>query len=323
MKPEVKPLNPRISPRLDVFMSATDQVNRSRAEQCPSLAVPSEGDGRPGVEAGAAAVDYADPTQTAQVALEAIRQARSPTEPVARVAVVKVMSRKDVAERVSERDRDPEPSADVRMSLFIKLDRDLDPARRQAVERSVEDRARGSAGSWTPRQWRWRHPTSRTSSTRTPSPTSSPGSRSGSPTPRSAARTPRNPVQVAPCRPHVVGIATAGACSWGSSTLGDSTSPIPTSSRRGARAGRRSGTRVGPRDHRPTVPNPGRASPTAARSDASTWMSRSPLLAVAGWPRRSWSRSRRWSHDRTAPTWHPSPRATAGSRGRRTSPACW
>src|SRR5687767_12458789 len=94
VKPEVKPLNPRISPRLDVFMSATDQVNRSRAEQCPSLAVPSEGDGRPGVEAGTAAVDYADPNQTAQVALEAIRQARSPTEPVARVAVVKVMSRK-------------------------------------------------------------------------------------------------------------------------------------------------------------------------------------------------------------------------------------
>jgi subtilisin family serine protease len=141
VKPEVKPLNPRISPRLDVFMSATDQVNRSRAEQCPSLAVPSEGDGRFGVEAGAPAVDYADPTQTAQVALEAIRQARSPTEPVARVAGVKVMSRKEVAERVSERDRDPEPSADVRMSLFIKLDRDLDPARRQAVERSIEDRA--------------------------------------------------------------------------------------------------------------------------------------------------------------------------------------
>ena len=137
MKPKDKPLNPRISPRLDVFLSATPEVNRSRAEQSPSLAIVSEGDGRPGVEAGAAAVDYADATQSAQVALEAIRQARSPTEPVARVAVVKVMSREEVAERVFERDRDPEPSADVRMSLFIKLDRDLDPARRQKLEQSI------------------------------------------------------------------------------------------------------------------------------------------------------------------------------------------
>ena len=77
MKPEDKPLNPRISPRLDVFLSATPEVNRSRAEQSPSLAIVSEGDGRPGVEAGAAAVDYADATQTEQIALEASRRPRA------------------------------------------------------------------------------------------------------------------------------------------------------------------------------------------------------------------------------------------------------
>lgn len=141
MPPKDKPLNPRVSPRLDVFLSATAEVNRCRAEQSPSLAVLPEKGGRPGIEASAAAVDYADPIQTAQVALEAIRQARSPTEPVAAVADVKMMSAEDVSERVSERKRDPMPSRDVLISLFIKLDRDLDPVRRREVEKSIADSA--------------------------------------------------------------------------------------------------------------------------------------------------------------------------------------
>ena len=129
MKPKDKPLNPRISPRLDVFLSATPEVNRSRAEQSPSLAIVSEGDGRPGVETGAAAVDYADATQTEQIALEAS------------VAEVTEMAPEDIAEQVSARNRDPKPSENVLISLFIKLDRDLDPARRQKLEQSIKDSA--------------------------------------------------------------------------------------------------------------------------------------------------------------------------------------
>ncbi|GAA4405474.1 hypothetical protein GCM10023168_19180 [Fodinibacter luteus] len=141
MEPEVKPLNPRMSPRLDILMSATDEVNRGRAEQCASLAVPLDEERAVGVEVTAAAVDLADPTQRAQVALEAVRQARSPTEQVTPVVEVRTMSPEDVADRVSERERDPEPSADVRMSLFIELDGDLDPERRRQVEESVSRRA--------------------------------------------------------------------------------------------------------------------------------------------------------------------------------------
>ncbi|MCA1781605.1 MAG: S8 family serine peptidase [Dermatophilaceae bacterium] len=141
MEPKVKPLNPRTSPRLDVLLSGSDEVNHSRAEHSPSLAVPSEGDliaeVQP-VEAG----DTADPKQMAQVALQAVRQARFPTEQVAPTAEVKDLSRRVVAERVSQRERDPEPSPDIQMSLFIKLDRDLDPERRKAVQDSIEQRAR-------------------------------------------------------------------------------------------------------------------------------------------------------------------------------------
>ena len=138
---EVEPLNPRMSPRLDVYLSATADVNRSRAEQSPSLAVPSEDVGGPDAAAGAAPPDVGDPTQAAQVAMAAIQQAGLPTEGVAPVASVKEMALSAVARAVSERERNPEPSPDVLLSLFIKLDRDLDPDRRKAVEKSVEDRA--------------------------------------------------------------------------------------------------------------------------------------------------------------------------------------
>ena len=142
MQPNVKPLNPRTSPRLDIFLSGSAEVNQSRAEQCPSLAVPSMEE-RGGQVAPVEAGDPADPTQMAQVALQAVKQARqSPTEQVAAVAEVKDLSRRVVAERVSKRERDPEPSPDIEMSLFIKLDRDLEPARLQAVQDSIERRAR-------------------------------------------------------------------------------------------------------------------------------------------------------------------------------------
>lgn len=141
MEQKVKPLNPRTSPRLDILLSGSVEVNQSRAEQSPSLAVPSMEerlDQVTPVEAG----DPADPTQMAQVALQAVKQARLATEQVAPVAEVKPLSRTVVKELVKQRERDPEPSSDIEMSLFIKLDRDLEPARLKAVRESIERRAR-------------------------------------------------------------------------------------------------------------------------------------------------------------------------------------
>ena len=51
------------------------------------------------------------------------------------------MAPEDIAEQVSARNRDPKPSENVLISLFIKLDRDLDPARRQKLEQSIKDSA--------------------------------------------------------------------------------------------------------------------------------------------------------------------------------------
>jgi len=38
--PEIGALNPRLSPKLDVYLGGSDEVNQGRAEQCPSVAVP-------------------------------------------------------------------------------------------------------------------------------------------------------------------------------------------------------------------------------------------------------------------------------------------
>lgn len=143
MAGEVKPLNPRMSPRLDVLLGATDEVNRSRAEQCPSLSVPAAAaEPLRGAEAAAAELaDHADPGQRAQVALEAVRQADRPLEPAVTAAEVKAMSKRAVKELVSERDREPTPTAAVRLSLFVKLDRDLDPERRKKVEDFIDEHA--------------------------------------------------------------------------------------------------------------------------------------------------------------------------------------
>ncbi len=143
MAAEVKPLNPRLSPRLDVLLGATDDVNRSRAEQCPSLSVPEAvEEPAPAAEAVAAElVDHADPGQKAQVALEAVRQADRPLEPAVTAAEVKTMSKREVKDLVSDRDRDPTPTEAVRLSLFVKLDRDLDTDRRKKVMDFIEARA--------------------------------------------------------------------------------------------------------------------------------------------------------------------------------------
>lgn len=86
--------------------------------------------------------DQADLTQMAQVALQAVRQARSATDQVAPTAEVKDLSLAVVEKRVKDRQRDPKPSSDIEMSLFIKLDQDLDPDLRDAVKASIEQRAR-------------------------------------------------------------------------------------------------------------------------------------------------------------------------------------
>jgi len=138
---KVRPHNPRTSPRLDVLLSGSDDVNHSRAENNASLAV-AAAEAPPGEDERAGTVNTADPTQMAQAALQAVQRARLAVDQVEPVAEVKDLSRTVVEQRVKERERDPEPSSDIRMSVFIKLDRDLEPARLQAVQDAVEKHAR-------------------------------------------------------------------------------------------------------------------------------------------------------------------------------------
>jgi hypothetical protein len=126
MKPaEVKALNPRLSPRLDVFLGGSDEVNAGRAEQCPSVAVSAPS---PGLEAtaptqgatdtvGSAGTDTATGFDTAQDVVRPIRILR-PAK-VARLAA-------DLQEDVT-------PTR-VGFSAFVQIDRDLDP---QAHARAV------------------------------------------------------------------------------------------------------------------------------------------------------------------------------------------
>jgi subtilisin family serine protease len=142
--PKDKPLNPRISPRLDLILSATPAVNRSRAEQCPSLALmPAKGRGLR-IEASTPTVD--DAPQTNQIALEAIQPAPPAPEPVLPVTTFTKMKGSQITEHQSTRDHNPPPTTDVAISMFIKLDRDLDPDRRQELEQVI--RINATRVSW-------------------------------------------------------------------------------------------------------------------------------------------------------------------------------
>lgn len=162
--PKIRPLNPRLSPKLDVFLGGSDQVNQARAAQCPSVAVPEDVAAAPeptvaavtpapvgaefevssvaeavgGVGAEPAPSDAGAPREAGEVA-ETIG-GEAPVETAGAQAIT-VLSRAEVADLAAERPQEVQPE-DVVFSLFVKLDRDLaPPVRRRAIE-AVNSRAR-------------------------------------------------------------------------------------------------------------------------------------------------------------------------------------
>jgi subtilisin family serine protease len=126
MKPaEVKALNPRLSPRLDVFLGGSDEVNAGRAEQCPSVAVSAPS---PGLEAtaptqGATDTVGSDGTDTAtgfDTAQDVVRP-------------IRILRPAKVARLAADLQEDVTPTR-VGFSAFVQIDRDLDP---QAHARAV------------------------------------------------------------------------------------------------------------------------------------------------------------------------------------------
>jgi subtilisin family serine protease len=126
--PEMRPLNPRMAPKLDVFLGGSDQVNQGRAEQSPSVAIAPGAAGPPTPAAGLAAA----PTATTV-------EEPAPGAPAARR--VELLARKSVADLAAERPEDVEPR-EVDFSLFVRLDRDLDPETRARAVAAVNTRAR-------------------------------------------------------------------------------------------------------------------------------------------------------------------------------------
>jgi subtilisin family serine protease len=126
--PEMRPLNPRMAPKLDVFLGGSDQVNQGRAEQSPSVAVAPDAAGPPTPAAGVAAAPTA-----------ATVEEPAPGAPAARK--VELLTRKSVADLAAERPEDVEPR-EVDFSLFVRLDRDLDPETRARAVAAVNTRAR-------------------------------------------------------------------------------------------------------------------------------------------------------------------------------------
>jgi subtilisin family serine protease len=109
--PKIKAVAPRLAPKLDVFLGGSDSVNRGRAEQSASVAAPP-------------------PT-------------RRERAPVARE--VETLTTTEVAKLTKTLPSRPE-SPHVEFSLFIQLDRDLDPdTRRRAIEAV---RARATRVRW-------------------------------------------------------------------------------------------------------------------------------------------------------------------------------
>lgn len=126
MKPaEVKALNPRLSPRLDVFLGGSDEVNAGRAEQCPSVAM----SGPPaGLEPAASTKDTADALGLAVAdggtGFDATQDAVRP---------IQILRPAKVALLAADLEQDVTPTQ-VGFSAFVHIDRDLDPqARARAV----------------------------------------------------------------------------------------------------------------------------------------------------------------------------------------------
>jgi len=145
MKPaEVRALNPRLSPKLDVFLGGSDEVNAGRAEQSPSVAMstvasPSGGSGGSvgsgswvasgpvtrGEPAGAVVgAGSGSGSGDASLAVEprAARRARDDEPPRS----IRILAAAKVARLAATLPQDVTPTQ-VGFSLFVQIDRDLDP----------------------------------------------------------------------------------------------------------------------------------------------------------------------------------------------------
>ncbi|MGW5192789.1 S8 family serine peptidase [Kribbella sp. NPDC004138] len=162
--PKIRPLNPRLSPKLDVFLGGSGQVNQVRAAQCPSVALaeggiepmPTEAAVTPvlaGGEFEASSVSEAIDVMAAQaVPGEAAASAEARERPEARGGEklvealgmpVKILSAAEVAELAAK--QSPQvPDENVAFSLFVKIDRDLTPAVRDSTIAAVSNQARRS-----------------------------------------------------------------------------------------------------------------------------------------------------------------------------------
>jgi subtilisin family serine protease len=122
--PDIKPHNPLVSPKLDVFLGGSGEVNQSRAEQCPSVAIDEEA----GPPRRAAA--EAEPTPTATIEGYALGLGA----PDARD--VEPLPTKTVADLAAEQSDEVTPEG-VKFSLFVSVDRDLDPETRERAVKAV------------------------------------------------------------------------------------------------------------------------------------------------------------------------------------------
>ena len=98
---DVEVVTSGLAPKLDVFLSGSTDVNRGRAEQSPSVAV-----------------------------------RRDEQDGPAPVLDVELLSRNQVAKLAASRPHRPPPPS-VGFSLFVQLDRDLDPERRRATMEAI------------------------------------------------------------------------------------------------------------------------------------------------------------------------------------------
>ena len=127
MKPaEVKALNPRLSPKLDVFLGGSDEVNAGRAEQCASVAM------------SAPAASALEPATLTNGATDALGLATDgATEPSAAQdgarPPMQVLGPAKVALLAADLKDNVTPTQ-VGFSAFVQIDRDLDP---QAQARAV------------------------------------------------------------------------------------------------------------------------------------------------------------------------------------------
>lgn len=129
MKPlEVEAMAQGVAPKLDVFMNGSDRVSLGRAEQCASVATESER-------------DPMRPT-TQEYFMAPTDHTRSPALAVvpATGREIRLLSSAEVAALAPKLPKTPE-SPSVNFSLFVQLDRDLDPESRARAVAAVNQQA--------------------------------------------------------------------------------------------------------------------------------------------------------------------------------------